>query len=196
MNASFDTPFEEFRRWLEAARRHREITDPTAMCLATATAKGQPSARIVLLKECTPRGFVFYTNLGSRKSLELQENPQASLCFYWMPLQRQVRITGNVEPVEAVEADAYFASRPRESQIGAWASEQSKPLESREALMKKVEKFTAQFAGERVPRPSFWSGWRVAPQEIEFWVQGEFRLHERTLYTRAGEGWKVVKLYP
>jgi pyridoxamine 5'-phosphate oxidase len=189
-------PIARFAQWLEAARRHAGIIEPTAMCLATADAKGKPSARIVLLKDFDERGFVFYTNLESRKSEELKANPQAALCFHWMPLMRQVRIEGNVEPVSDAEADAYFASRPRESQIGAWASRQSRPMDDRETLAQTVAQYDKQFAGKNVPRPPFWSGWRVIPESIEFWQQGEFRLHERELFTRQGKGWKVITLYP
>lgn len=166
------------------------------MTLATVDSKGQPSARIVLLKAFDERGFVFYTNLDSRKSREMKQNSKAALCFYWMPLERQVRIEGKVEPVSAAEADAYFATRPRESRIGAWSSKQSSPLDSRDTLVRAVAETTKKFEGQDVPRPEFWSGWRVIPETIEFWQQGESRLHDREVYTRTGGGWTVNRLYP
>ncbi|MDE3016222.1 MAG: pyridoxamine 5'-phosphate oxidase [Pseudomonadota bacterium] len=189
-------PITQFSHWLEEARRHNGIIEPTAACLATADLDGKPSARMVLVKSMGGDGFSFYTNLGSRKSRDLRQNPQASLCFYWMPLRKQVRIEGGIEPVSPAEADAYFATRPRDSRIGAWASRQSEPLSSPAALQQAVAARLAEFDGEDVPRPEFWSGWRVVPEAIEFWQQGEFRLHERELYTRKGQGWEMVRLYP
>ncbi len=190
------SPITQFEAWLSDAKACKAITEPTAMSLATVGAGGKPSARIVLLKAIDERGFVFYTNLESRKSNEIKSNPNAALCFYWMPLDRQVRIEGRVEPVSKEEADAYFASRARESCIGAWASQQSRPLSSRNVLVKAVASFTAKFAGKDVPRPDFWSGWRLVPEMIEFWQQGEARLHEREVYTRDGKGWEITRLYP
>lgn len=189
-------PIEKFHRWLETAKADPSIAEPTAMCLATASGRGRPSARMVLLKEADARGFVFYTNLESRKGHDLKENPFAALCFHWMQLQKQVRVEGMAEPVSAAEADAYFKTRARESQLGAWSSKQSQPLEGMGALMAAVAANTAKYLGRDVPRPPFWSGWRVVPERIEFWSQGAFRLHERELFTRDGQGWKITRLYP
>lgn len=188
-------PFTLFARWLEDARHDARITEPTAMVLATAE-DNQPSARVVLLKEMDAQGFVFYSNRLSHKGRELAANPQAALCFHWMPLHRQVRVRGRVHEVSDAEADAYFASRPRGSQIGAWASEQSAPLDARETLMARVAKLEARFAGQDVPRPPHWGGWRLVPQDIEFWQEGAFRLHDRFLYTRVQDGWQCQRLNP
>lgn len=188
-------PLTLFARWLDDARQDARITEPTAMVLATAE-NGQPSARVVLLKEMDAQGFVFYSNRLSHKGRELAANPLAALCFHWMPLHRQVRVRGRVQEVSDAEADAYFASRPRGSQIGAWASEQSAPLASREALMARVAGFEARFAGQDVPRPPHWSGWRLVPEDIEFWQEGDFRLHDRFRFTRAGDGWASQRLNP
>ncbi len=186
-----------FTQWLNAASAHPQIAEPIAMCLATATRDAVPSARIVLLKAYDERGFVFYTNLESRKSDELKENPYAALCFHWMPLERQVRIEGSVEPVSAAEADAYFASRPRESRIGAWSSDQSRPLQERTLLEQRIAQMQERFADNEVPRPPHWSGWRVVPRVIEFWQQGDSRLHERELFTRqSNHSWGMQWLYP
>jgi len=189
-----DEPLAPFQRWLDEAWRG----EPNAhsMTLATATPDGRPSARMVLLKELDSRGFVFYTNLESRKSEELFANPYAALCFMWKSLNRQVRIEGPVEPVDDEDAEAYFASRPRDSQLGAWASDQSRPLESRAALEQRVEEFSRRFAGDRVPRPAYWSGFRVVPQRVEFWQERPFRLHDRLLFIREGEGWRRGRLFP
>ncbi len=189
-------PIAKFIDWLSDVEQNSGLAEPSAMTLATADAKGNPSARIVLLKGVDQRGFVFYTNLESAKSDDIKENPKAALCFYWMPLKRQVRVEGRVEPVAADEADAYFAGRPRESQIGAWASKQSRRLEHREDLLQAVADNSEKFAGKHVPRPSFWSGWRVVPEKIEFWEQGDHRLHDRELFTRDGKKWRVETLYP
>jgi pyridoxamine 5'-phosphate oxidase len=189
-------PIEQFKLWLEEARKNAAIKEPTAMCLATTDTGGQPSARIVLLKNVDAHGFVFYTNLESRKSREIRHNPKAALCFYWMPLARQVRIEGRIEQVSDAEADVYFSTRPRESRIGAWSSRQSEPLPAREALLNAVQENTAKFAGKDVPRPPFWSGWRVVPEVMEFWQQSDFRLHDREVFTRVGDGWDIKKLYP
>lgn len=188
-------PFEWFAAWLMDAERH-EPSNPTAVSVATVGADGRPSVRMVLLRGFDARGFVFYTNLESRKGAELRERAAAALCFYWKSLGRQVRVEGDTSRVSEAEADAYFASRPRDSQIGAWASRQSGALESRFALEKRVAKYAARFGLGAVPRPSFWSGFRLAPDVIEFWEEGAFRLHDRTCYRRQGDGWTVTKLYP
>ncbi|PIW26159.1 MAG: pyridoxamine 5'-phosphate oxidase [Rhodospirillales bacterium CG15_BIG_FIL_POST_REV_8_21_14_020_66_15] len=190
-----DDPIEKFRTWLGEAEA-KEISNPNAMALATANAAGRPSVRMVLLKDVDDQGFVFYTNLESRKGGELQENPFAALCFYWKTLERQVRVEGPIKPVEAAEADAYFASRHRSSRIGAWASKQSRPMKTRFDLEKRVAEFTARFHVGAVPRPEFWSGFRVVPERIEFWTEGAFRLHERIVYHCTDSGWETERLFP
>ncbi|WP_334132047.1 pyridoxamine 5'-phosphate oxidase [Silanimonas lenta] len=172
--------------------------EPTAMTVATADARGRPSARTVLLKHVDEQGFVFYTNFDSRKGRQLAANPQAALLFLWKTLreQVQVKVEGTVEPVTAAEADAYFASRPRESQIGAWASLQSQTLDSRETLERRIAEFSAKFDGGPVPRPPHWSGFRVVPEMIEFWYGAKFRLHERQRYARIEGRWTKRMLYP
>ena len=187
-------PFTPFRRWLDEAWQGEP--NAHAMILATTTSEGRPSARAVLLKGLDDRGFVFYTNLESRKSKELLTNPHAALCFMWKSLNRQVRAEGPVELVADEEADAYFASRPRDSQIGAWASDQSQPLVSRAELERRVEEFSRRFPEGAVPRPPHWSGFRVVPQSIEFWQEQPFRLHDRLLFVREGTGWRRERLFP
>lgn len=196
-------PFDLFAQWMEEAESH-EPNDPNAMALATVDASGQPSVRMVLLKgvdsaEHHPRGFVFYTNLESNKGLALATHHKAGLCFHWKSLKRQIRIDGPVEPVSDEEADAYFASRARGSQIGAWASRQSRPLEGRWALEKEVARCTARFHIGSIPRPPFWSGFRVVPVRMEFWEDRPYRLHERFVYTpgsTASQAWQVTRLFP
>ena len=166
------------------------------MTLATATASGAPSARIVLLKAYDERGFVFYTNFTSRKAAEFLENPQAALVFYWAALDKQVRIEGTLRQVSDAEADAYFASRERHKQAGAWASLQSQPLDKRETLLARVEEMEAHYQGRDIPRPPHWTGMRLAPQRIEFWHQRDARLHEREVFARCGDGWEHTLLYP
>jgi len=188
-------PIALFRVWLTAAEKS-EPNDPNAMTLATATPEGVPSARMVLLKEVDECGFAFYTNLASRKATELKANSRAALCFHWKTLHRQVLVEGTVKPVDEAEADAYFASRPRMSRIGAWASQQSRPLAGRFELEKRVAEFTARFHVGSVPRPDFWSGFRLLPEQIEFWRERPFRLHDRMVYHRHEGGWLIERLYP
>jgi pyridoxamine 5'-phosphate oxidase len=189
-------PFALFGKWLEEATAS-EPNDPTAMALATVGETGMPDVRMVLLKGFDEHGFVFYTNLESAKGRQLAAVPKAALCFHWKSLDRQVRVRGQVTSVTPEEADAYFATRPRLSRIGAWASQQSRPLESRFALEKAVALYTARFAVGAIPRPPHWSGFRVVPEEIEFWRNGAFRLHDRLRFTFAAEaGWTRTRLFP
>jgi len=184
-----------FSAWLEAAKAS-EINDPTAMALATVDPSGLPDVRMVLLKGHDARGFVFYTNFESAKGRELRATPKAALLFHWKSLRRQVRVRGPVTEVSSEDADAYFTSRPRDSRIGAWASDQSRPLENRAALEQRVAEFALKFGVGDVPRPPHWSGFRVTPTEIEFWKDGAFRLHDRVLYRRAEHNWETTRLYP
>lgn len=190
-----EDPYALFAEWMAEAARS-EPNDPNAMCLATSTPEGRPSARMVLLKGHDPRGFVFYTNLESRKGGELAANPFAALCFHWKTLTRSVRVEGRIEPVTPEEADAYYASRSRGSRIGAWASRQSRPLEGRWALEKAVAEYTVKFGVSEIPRPPFWSGFRLLPERIEFWRDMPFRLHERRVFTASEGGWRTEALYP
>ena len=191
-------PIERFRQvYAQAEKIDRAIIpEPNAMSVGTIEKGGQPSVRIVLLKAFDERGFVFYTNYEGRKGRELLAHPKAALCFYWPPIHIQVRIEGEVSQVSDEEADTYFATRDRGSQIGAWASRQSRPLESPTALDERVARYEREFAGQDVPRPKFWSGFRVSPERIEFWKARRNRLHERHLYTRDGDGWRTETLYP
>jgi pyridoxamine 5'-phosphate oxidase len=189
-------PLVLFSAWFDDAAQCKLIDDHTAVALATADASGAPDVRMVLLKGFDARGFTFYTNLTSPKAQQLTANPRAALCFHWAPLERQVRIRGPVEPSTAEEADAYFASRERQSQIGAWASKQSQPLESRFHLEKRVARFLARFAVGSVPRPEFWGGFRLIPETIEFWLKQPYRLHDRVRYTRTPQGWTRARLFP
>jgi pyridoxamine 5'-phosphate oxidase len=190
-------PLAVFRRWFSEASNSEELAEAmTLATTATTAANGAPTARMVLLKGFDARGFVFYTNLESRKSEELTGNPRAALCFMWKSLRRQVRVEGTALPVAPAEADAYFASRPRDSQIGAWASDQSRELESREVLERRVDLVARRFGAGEVPRPPFWSGFRIVPDRIEFWQERPFRLHDRWLYIRDGEAWRLQRLFP
>lgn len=188
-------PIAAFQAWLADAEKS-EPNDPNAMNLATTTAEGRPSARMVLLKGVDDRGFAFYTNLGSRKAQEIADNSHAALCFHWKTLRRQVRVEGGVTQVDDAEADAYFSSRPRLSQIGAWASKQSQPMAGRFEFEARVARYTARFHIAPVPRPPFWTGFRVAPERIEFWEDRPFRLHMRFVFRRVDRGWATEELYP
>ena len=188
-------PFQLFEIWFAEAQAG-EINDPEAMALATADARGRPSVRMVLLKGHGPDGFTFYTNEQSAKGEQLTENPRASLLFHWKSLRRQVRIDGVVEGVPGAEADAYWATRARDSQLGAWASDQSRPLDSREALEQRFEEATRRFEGMDVPRPAHWRGYRVVPARIEFWTDRPHRLHERRMFRLEGDSWTEGLLYP
>ncbi len=190
-------PYALFAEWLEEAKK-KEPNDANAMALATADELGAPDVRMVLLKDVSADGFVFYSNMESRKGTQLTENPIAALCFHWKSLRRQVRVSGAVQAVAPEEADAYFATRAKDSQIGAWASEQSRPMEGRFELETRIAKFAAKYALGKTPRPPHWIGWRVTPTRIEFWRDRPFRLHDRLEFTRAapGQAWITRRLYP
>lgn len=194
-DAALSAPFAQFATWLAEAEAS-EPNDPNAMTLATATPDGRPSARTVLLKGWDEGGFVFYTNLQSRKGGELLANRQACLLFHWKSRRRQIRIEGPVVDATQAEADAYYNSRPRISRLGAHASDQSRPLPDRSVLEARLAEAEKKFPGEDIPRPEYWSGFRILPQVIEFWQDMPFRLHDRSVYTRVGDGWTVQKLFP
>ena len=192
----FDSPFELFKNWMKEAIKN-EINDPNALSLATTDKSGKPSVRMVLLKGINEEGFIFYTNLKSKKSLDLKENPQASMCFYWKSLFRQITIDGVVDKVTDQVANHYFNSRIYDSRIGAWASSQSEALQNKEELLGKIEKYKKKFSNQKnVPRPPHWSGWCLIPDSIEFWLRGENRIHERLRYNKVNDGWKKILLYP
>jgi pyridoxamine 5'-phosphate oxidase len=192
-----EEPFALFGKWFEEAKA-KELNDPEAMVVATAGADGLPDARMVLLKAWSAEGFVFYTNAESAKGRQLAENPKAAALFHWKSLRRQVRLRGPVEPVSEEESDAYYASRPRDSRIGAWASQQSRPLESRFALEKAVAAYAAKYAVGDIPRPPYWRGFRIQPIAMEFWQDKPFRLHDRVRFFRdaPGRNWRTERLYP
>jgi pyridoxamine 5'-phosphate oxidase len=190
-----DTMLAQFNEGFARAEA-ANVPEPTAMTLATVDEHGRPSARTMLLKGVDPEGFVFYTNLESRKGQQIAGNPNVALVFFWREIQEQVKVDGIVEPVSAAEADAYFASRPRGSQIGAWASLQSQPLDRRETFDQRIAEIEARYGGQDVPRPPHWSGFRVRPRRVEFWYGRKYRLHERVRYVMDGEEWKETLLYP
>lgn len=191
-----ENPYDIFKNWLDMASQS-EPNDPNAMALATADSQGRPSNRMVLLNGLDERGFVFYTNAQSRKGQQLDANPYAALCFHWKTLRKQVRIEGRVEVVSDVESDAYYNSRPRQSRIGAWASQQSRVLEQFSDLQDAVKKYEAEFEGrEEIPRPDYWKGFRVVPERIEFWIDGAFRLHRRYVFEKTEHGWNRFMINP
>ena len=191
-----DNPIDLFKNWFKKAEE-TEINDPNAVALGTADQKNQPSVRMVLLKGLSDTGFVFYTNFNSKKGSDLKFNQQASMCFHWKSLRRQVRIVGKVEQVTEKEADDYFNSRPYKNRVSAWASSQSEKLKSRNVFLSKIKEFEKKYPNQnKVPRPPHWSGWRVLPKEVEFWLDGEGRIHERLNYTNNNGRWKKEILYP
>lgn len=189
-------PFLQFQQWLDAAKASSGMSYPNAVCLSTVTPDGDPDGRIVLLRGLSENGLDFYTNSESSKGVSLEACPKAAMTFYWDKLQRQVRVRGGVTKVTAEESDTYFASRPRESQIGAWASQQSRPLENRATFEGRLKDFEQQFEGAQIVRPPHWFGFRLVPQAFEFWQEQPFRLHDRFLYTRCGSVWEIQRLYP
>jgi pyridoxamine 5'-phosphate oxidase len=191
-----DNPIDLFKNWFKKAEE-TEINDPNAVALGTTDKKNQPSVRMVLLKGLSDRGFVFYTNFNSKKGSDLKINKQASMCFHWKSLRRQVRVIGKVEQVTEKEADEYFNSRPYKNRVSAWASSQSEKLESRDVFLSKIKEFEKKYPDQnKIPRPTHWSGWRILPQEIEFWLDGEGRIHERLNYISTSDKWRREILYP
>ncbi|MFO1462771.1 MAG: pyridoxamine 5'-phosphate oxidase [bacterium] len=195
-NDLYPDPIRQFQKWFAAARREKRILQPEAFCLATLSPDGFPAGRMLLLKSCDAEGFTFFTNFRSVKGKSLQACPKAAMNFFWEPLGRQVRIVGKAEPVSAAESDAYFQSRPRLSQIGAWASHQSEVLKNRRELERRFSDYRGQFSGKSVPRPPHWGGYRLVPKEIEFWQARPNRLHDRFLYRLQGKAWKIYRLNP
>lgn len=196
MTTPLPDPVAEFNRWLDTAARETGLPNPNAMTLATVDPDGRPSARIVLLKHLDAAGAVFYSNYASRKGRALEAHPRAALVFHWDVLDRQIRIEGPVSKVTAAESDAYFASRPRESRLGAWASDQSRPLSNRALLLARVATHAARFAGRDVPRPAHWGGYRMALERLEFWQGHRHRIHDRIVYEAVDGAWRVERLYP
>jgi len=191
-----DDPIELFKIWMSEAEK-KEINDPNALSLATTNSNNEPSVRMVLLKDFSQKGFVFYTNLNSPKSNDLKKNPKAEMCFHWKSIQRQIRIFGSITKVNDEEADAYFNSRPYESKIGAWASDQSKVMNERKEFLKKIDEFKNKYKDENnLPRPKHWSGWCLNPLSIEFWLGDQYRIHERLKYNKITSNWKKEILYP
>jgi len=191
-----DNPFELFNIWMKEAKE-KEINDPNALSLATSNSKNEPNVRMVLLKGLSLKGFVFYTNLNSPKSQDLKHNPKAAMCFHWKSLQRQVRVSGTITQVEEKEADLYFNSRPYESRIGAWASDQSKGMNKREEFLEKINEYKIKYKDKKkLPRPKHWSGWCLNPSSIEFWLGDKYRIHERLKYNKILNNWKKEILYP
>ncbi len=189
-------PIEQFRKVFKLARE-KALSDPTAMVLSTCTKDGRPSSRVVLLKDVIDQGFIFFTNYHSRKSREMSENPRAALCFYWAAIDEQVRVEGTITKISNRDSDDYFASRPRVSQLGAWASDQSQPLRSKSILLDRVDEFDKRYKDAPVPRPSYWGGYLLRPSAMEFWTNGEFRLHERFRYILENDGnWFMQRLNP
>lgn len=196
MTIELKVPFQKFNDWFEKAKSNSAIIEPSAMCLSTVDENNCPSSRMILLKKFDERGFCFFTNLTSRKGKILAVNQNVALCFYWGLLGLQVRIEGKAEPVSSKEADDYFASRRRGSQIGAWASKQSHEMQEWQEFEDRIVEIENNFKNQEVPRPPFWSGFRVVPNLIEFWQEGEFRIHKREVFIRSGNAWEVKKLYP
>jgi pyridoxamine 5'-phosphate oxidase len=191
-----DDPFKLFDIWMSEAKKS-EINDPNALSLATSNSKNEPSVRMVLLKGLSEKGFVFYTNLNSPKSDDIKKNQKAAMCFHWKSLQRQIRITGSISQVSDGEADKYFNSRPYESRIGAWASDQSKVMNNRDEFLKKIDEFKKKYKDENnLPRPKHWSGWCLNPSSVEFWLGDKYRIHERLKYNKISNNWKKEILYP
>ncbi len=196
LKCDFNEPFLRFADWFEKAQKTKEIIEPTAMCLSTVDLQNKPSSRMILLKKFDNRGFCFFTNFNGRKAKEIKENPNVALCFYWGILGLQVRIEGVAQEVSSQEADDYFSTRRRESRIGAWASQQSSEMKEWKEFEDRIAEYSEKFEGKEVIRPPFWSGFRVVPTAIEFWQEGDFRIHRREVYEKFEDGWKIKKIYP
>jgi pyridoxamine 5'-phosphate oxidase len=194
---TFSSLITKFNTWFIEAKQNPQIVEPTAMCLATVSENMQPSARMVLLKQVNENGFYFFTNQNSKKGIELQQNKNVALCFYWGPIKKQIRISGIIKQATNQESDTYFASRPYQSKIGAWASKQSQPMQNWQEFENKMQHFSQKFNLQSVPRPDFWCGFIVVPNQIEFWQEQDFRLHHRFLYTKQPDNsWQQQQLYP